>query len=167
MVAGWASLSGRRARHGSGVVLGPAFQLVFGTGGVEHQWRTPDSGREAGELHLAVNIGAGFEVEFVESAETIGDMNFDGGRSRGLAVGSGDSQVNRAAAEGTVDGRYRLSRLRRNGGNEAACHQEENAWCDGFLGHPRHAIIAGWIGDPVPLRMQKGPIAGMVTSSFL
>jgi hypothetical protein len=57
---------------------------------LELQQRAPDTRRQSGELHFAVRIGAGLEIELVKSAKAIRDVNFDGRRPGGLAVGSGN-----------------------------------------------------------------------------
>lgn len=79
---------------------------------LELQQRASDTRRQSGELHFAVRIGAGLEIELVKSAKAIRDVNFDGRRPGGLAVGSGDREFNRARPRPAIDRRHRLRSCR-------------------------------------------------------
>ena len=52
---------------------------------------------------LCRQVGAGFEIEFMESAKTVGDVHLDAGSGGGLAVGGGDTQFERARSDAAVD----------------------------------------------------------------
>src|ERR1019366_2664177 len=60
----------------------------------------------------SVRIGAGLEIELVKSAKARRDVNSDGRRPGGLAIGSGDREVNRARSRPTIDHRHLLRRSR-------------------------------------------------------
>lgn len=61
-----------------------------------------NAARKSGELHFAVGVGAGFEIEAADAGESVGDVNFDGGGVDGLGVRVSDREIQGAWAGAAV-----------------------------------------------------------------
>jgi len=86
-----------------GIVEGLAGAVGFG--GLEIEAASLEAVGEAGEAGFAVGVGADFEVEFVEAAESVGYMDFDFSGVDGFMVGVGDGELGGAGADAGVDRR--------------------------------------------------------------
>jgi hypothetical protein len=65
------------------------------------------SGGESGEFHLAVGVGSGFEIELVESAETVIDVDLYGRGVGGLVVSADNGKFDGAWTSDAVhDGNF-------------------------------------------------------------
>ncbi len=73
--------------------------------GLEKQ-SASDAGRETGEAGLAIDVGADFEVEFVEAPVSHANLDF-GGVNR-FAGGVCDGEVGGARTQSAVDDRNRM-----------------------------------------------------------
>src|SRR6266567_6379556 len=74
------------------------------------KWRPVHSGGKSGEPHFAVGVGAGFEIEFSDSAKAIGDVDLHLRSVNRLAVGSSQGKLDRAGTRFTVHNRHALCR---------------------------------------------------------
>ena len=84
-------------------------QFIFSR--FEFQRWTADAVGKTDEFYFAAGVGAGFEVELMESAHTIGDMNFDMGRVDRLSISGVNGDVDRTDAESAVNFRNVLRGL--------------------------------------------------------
>ena len=69
---------------------------------------------------FAVDVGADFEIELMEAAESVGDVNFHLCGIDGFVVSVGDGEVGGAGAQSGIDcgNGMRVWRLRLGGGNQ-------------------------------------------------
>ena len=84
-----------------GIVEGIAGALGFGS--LEKESTLFEAVGEAGETGFAVGVGADLEIELVEPAESIGDVDFHFSGVDGLVVGVGDREIGGARADARVD----------------------------------------------------------------
>lgn len=82
-----------------GIVDDFTFAAAFG--GVETEGALEAVG-ESGEAGLAVGVGADLEIEFVEAAESVGDVDVDLGVVDRSAGGVSDDEVCRAGSDCAV-----------------------------------------------------------------
>jgi hypothetical protein len=100
-----------------GIVEGVAGAVAFG--GLEEE-SLFDAVWQAGKARFAIDIGPDFEIELVEAAESIGDVNFHFGGIDGLVIGAGDGEVGGAGAQSGVNygNGMRIGGLRLGKGNQ-------------------------------------------------
>ena len=79
------------------------FASAVGLGGLEIQSTFLEAVGKADESGFAIDIGADFEVKFVEAAESVSNMDFDFRGVDGLVIGVGDGEVGGARAYARVD----------------------------------------------------------------
>src|SRR5260370_27073474 len=75
-------------------------KIVFGS--VEFQWRTMNTRRQSGELHLTVGVGSGLEVEPMGSGKAVGNVHLDRGRINRLPIRAHHGQFARTPDEHTT-----------------------------------------------------------------
>src|SRR5438034_7057885 len=90
------------------IVIHVAREIVLRS--VELKWRPVHSGRKPGELYFAVGVGACFEIEFPDSAKTIGEVDLHLCSVNRLAVGTSQGKLDRAGTRFTVHYRHALRR---------------------------------------------------------
>ena len=84
--------------------------------------------RETGEPGFAIDVGADLKIELVETAESVGDMNFDRRGIEGLAGVVGDREVGGAGAQTAIDrgDGVRIGSLGKGRGHEQQKYQSSH-----------------------------------------